>query len=65
MKSTIVDKAVRDFLQALRQRNASVHTIKAYTCDLAEFSAYIGQRGWKQIDHVTIRGFLSRLYEKG
>jgi integrase/recombinase XerC len=65
MKSTIVDKAVRDFLQALRQRNASVHTIKAYTGDLAEFSAYIGPRGWKQIDHVTIRGFLSRLYERG
>ncbi len=33
--------------------------------DLAEFSAYIGSRGWKQIDHVTIRGFLSHLYEKG
>jgi integrase/recombinase XerC len=65
MKSTIVDKAVHDFLQALRQRNASVHTIKAYTGDLAEFSAYIGPRGWKQIDHVTIRGFLSRLYERG
>jgi len=65
MKSTIVDKAVHDFLQALRQRNASVHTIKAYTGDLAEFSAYIGPRGWKQIDHVSIRGFLSRLYERG
>ena len=65
MKSTIVDKAVHDFLQALRQRNASVHTIKAYTGDLAEFSAYIGPRAWKQIDHVTIRGFLSRLYERG
>ena len=46
MKSTIVHKAVHDFLQALRQRNASVHTIKAYTGDLAEFSAYIGPRGW-------------------
>ena len=65
MKSTIVDKAVHDFLQALRQRNASVHTIKAYTGDLAEFSAYIGPRGWQQIDHVSIRGFLSRLYERG
>ena len=31
MKSTVVERAVRDFLQALRQRNASVHTIKAYT----------------------------------
>ncbi len=64
-KSTVVDKAVRDFLQSLGQRNASVHTIKAYGGDLDEFAAYAGSRTWKQIDHVTIRGFLSRLYEKG
>src|SRR5213593_4129447 len=62
---TVVEKAVAQFLQSLRQRNASVHTIKAYDGDLAEFSVYIGSRGWKQIDHVTIRGFLSRLYENG
>jgi integrase/recombinase XerC len=65
MRSTVVDKAVHDFLQALGQRNASKHTVKAYRGDLEEFSAYIGSRSWKQIDHVTIRGFLSRLYEKG
>jgi integrase/recombinase XerC len=65
MKSTIIEKAVRDFLQALGQRNASKHTVKAYSGDLEEFAAYIGSRSWKQIDHVTIRGFLSRLYEKG
>src|SRR6202049_2935636 len=58
-------KATAQFLQSLRQRNASPHTIKAYNGDLAEFAAYIGARGWKQIDHLTIRGFLSRLYEKG
>jgi integrase/recombinase XerC len=62
---TTVEKAVAHFLQSLRQRNASVHTIKAYRGDLAEFAAYAGTRGWKQIDHVTIRGFLSHLYEKG
>jgi integrase/recombinase XerC len=62
---TTVEKAVAHFLQSLRQRNASVHTIKAYRGDLAEFAAYAGARDWKQIDHVTIRGFLSRLYEKG
>src|SRR5216684_1375804 len=64
-KATIVDKAVTQFLQSLRQRNASVHTIKAYNGDLSEFSAYAGSRTWKQIDHVAIRGFLSHLYEKG
>jgi integrase/recombinase XerC len=62
---TSVDKAIAQFLQSLRQRNASIHTIKAYSGDLNEFAAYVGSRTWKQIDHLAIRGFLSRLYEKG
>ena len=60
-----VATAVKDFLRHLHERNASPHTIKAYTGDLAIFSAYAGSRGWKQIDHIAIRGFLSKLYEKG
>jgi len=63
--STIVGHAVHDFLCHLREKNASAHTIKAYTGDLANFAAYAGSRGWRQIDHVTIRGFLSQLFEKG
>src|SRR5258708_16627373 len=63
--NTIVGKAVVDFLRHLRERNASLHTIKAYGGDLANFAAYAGSRGWKSIDHIVIRGFLSRLYEKG
>jgi integrase/recombinase XerC len=62
---TTVGKAVDDFLRHLCERNASVHTVKAYTGDLANFSAYAGSRGWKQIDHIAIRGFLSQLYDKG
>jgi integrase/recombinase XerC len=61
----VVAKAVEQFLRSLRQRNASPHTIKAYTGDLAEFSAHVSSRDWRAIDHVTIRGFLSHLYEKG
>jgi integrase/recombinase XerC len=62
---TIVAKAVADFIRHLGERNASPHTIKAYSQDLLLFSAYAGSRGWKQIDHITVRGFLSQLYDKG
>jgi len=62
---TRVEKAVDKFLHSLRQRNASVHTVKAYTGDLGNFAAYLGSRDWRSIDHLTIRGFLSHLYENG
>jgi len=62
---TIVGSTMAQFLSSLRERNVSPHTIKAYTGDLANFAAYIGLRKWRDIDHVTIRGFLSQLYEKG
>lgn len=60
-----LERAISDFLRHLRERNASPHTIKAYTGDLANFAAYAGSRDLKSIDHIAIRGFLSRLYEKG
>jgi integrase/recombinase XerC len=60
-----VQIAVAKFLRSLRERNASAHTIKAYSGDLENFSTYVGSRKWREIDHVTIRGFLSHLYEKG
>ena len=63
--NTVVAKAVADFLRHLRERNSSPHTLKAYSGDLANFSAYAGSRGWERIDHIAIRGFLSQLYEKG
>src|SRR6202049_1008102 len=63
--NTIIAKAVADFVRHLREINASQHTIKAYNQDLTLFAAYAGSRGWKQIDHIAVRGFLSQLYEKG
>nr|MBA3916457.1 tyrosine recombinase XerC [Terriglobales bacterium] len=62
---TLVEKAVDSFLQSLRQRNASVHTIKAYAQDLTSFATYVGPRRWSRIDHLVVRGFLSELYAKG
>jgi integrase/recombinase XerC len=62
---TIVAKSVADFIRHLREINASQHTVKAYSRDLSLFATYAGSRGWKQIDHVAVRGFLSQLYEKG
>jgi integrase/recombinase XerC len=62
---TTIEKGVADFLRHLGERNASAHTIKAYSGDLARFAAYAGSRGWKQIDHIAIRGFLSQLYGQG
>lgn len=63
--STIVVRAVTDFLRHLRERNSSSHTIKAYSRDLTNFAVYAGSRNWNEIGHIAIRGFLSQLYEKG
>ena len=66
MASKLAVSAATDrFLASLRQRNTSPHTLRAYTRDLGNFSEYVGSRTWREIDHITIRGFLSRLYEKG
>ncbi|HEY1400953.1 MAG TPA: tyrosine recombinase XerC [Terriglobales bacterium] len=62
---TPVELATDSFLRHLRERNASAHTIKAYTSDLDAFAAYIGSRDCKTIDHIAIRGFLSHLYDQG
>ena len=64
-KRTIVERATDNFVRHLRERNASSHTIKAYTGDLDAFAAYVGDHDWRSIDHVAIRGFLSHLYDKG
>jgi len=65
IRRTTIERATDDFLRHLRERNSSLHTIKAYTGDLDAFSAYAGPREWKSIDHIAIRGFLSHLYDKG
>lgn len=64
-KRTPAEKATDQFLSALRQRNASPHTLKAYGTDLGVFAGYVGSSNLREIDHLRIRGFLSYLYERG
>jgi integrase/recombinase XerC len=60
-----VQRAIDKFLRSLGERNVSPHTIKAYSGDLELFAAYVGSRKFEEIDHLTVRGFLSSLYDKG
>jgi integrase/recombinase XerC len=64
-KGNEISGAVQKFLASLRERNTSPHTIRAYTRDLGNFSGCVGARKWSEIDHITIRGFLSHLYDTG
>jgi integrase/recombinase XerC len=62
---TPASAALSGFLQALAQRNASAHTVKAYRTDLAEFVIFLGPEELKATDHLLIRAFLGQLYERG
>lgn len=62
-----IQKGISKFLQSLGgERNASAHTLRAYRNELLRFAEYLGPAmRWKDIDHVTIRGFLSHLHSCG
>jgi integrase/recombinase XerC len=65
--STEIQKGIGKFLDSLRgERNASSHTLRAYSNELRRFAEYLGPEArWNEIDHVTIRGFLSHLHGCG
>ncbi len=62
-----IQRGISKFLDSLRgERNASAHTLRAYRNELGRFAEYLGPEGrWKEIDHMTIRGFLSHLHGCG
>lgn len=63
---------VAEFLEHMdKERNVSPNTIKAYTRDLAEFVAYLGNYygitgwTWEGVDRLAIRGYLAHLIRRG
>jgi len=64
MKGSI-EKGIAQYLRALRaERNASAHTLRAYTHELERFAKWLGGNSG-QVDHVRIRAYLGHLYEQG
>ncbi len=61
-----MEKEIELFLEALRNRAVSEHTLSGYASDLRGFSAFLESRhaSLESIEHVFIRDFLSHLYER-
>src|SRR5262249_35042733 len=62
-----IGRGIKKFLASLHgERNVSAHTLRAYSNELNRFASYLGPEiGWKDIDHTSIRGFLSHLHNCG
>ena len=57
---------VAAFLEALRNRAVSEHTLSSYEFDLRDFESFLKMRivALDSVDHIVIRDFLGHLYEK-
>jgi integrase/recombinase XerC len=61
-----LEKHVEAFLEYLRNRAVSEHTLSNYELDIREFQAFVESHDANllSIDHVFIRNFLNHLYER-
>lgn len=57
---------IEAFLEALRNRAVSEHTLSAYESDLRDFEAFLKLKkaAFESIDHIFLRDFLGHLYER-
>ena len=62
----IVHSHVEAFLEALRNRAVSEHTLSSYESDLRDLESFLSLRktDFDSIDHIFIRDFLGYLYER-
>src|SRR5881628_3112055 len=61
-----MERHIQAFLEALRNRAVSEHTLSAYESDLRDFAAFLELRktAFEDIDHIFVRDYLSHLYER-
>ena len=62
----MLERHIEAFLEALRNRAVSEHTLSSYESDLRDFQSFLKLRktNFESVDHVSIRDFLSHLYER-
>jgi integrase/recombinase XerC len=61
-----LEEHIQAFLESLRMRAVSEHTLSSYEFDLRGFEAFLKLRkvAFRSIDHLVIRDFLGYLYER-
>jgi integrase/recombinase XerC len=68
---TEIGMHAQEFLDMLQnERNASAHTVRAYRREIEDFAAYLGETLGAEgkigaVEHLHIRAYLGRLYERG
>ena len=62
----MLEEHIEAFLEALRNRALSEHTLSSYESDVRDFEAFLTLRkvAFESVDHIVIRDFLSHLYER-